>query len=406
MNNQANQILSQVFPQLEAEDIEALADVAELYTYPAGVQLCQEGAYEDTFYVVVSGSVDVTKFLTEEEDISLNQLSTGTFFGEIALVHEGPRAASVKTLVPTTLLEIKREGFRTVLEKSTPLAVRIMLQVARHLRDADHRTIAELRAKNAELAQAYARLERQERERSEFLTTVSHELRTPLTAAIGYMQFLNSGAVPPEQRSRFLLTVEHNLNTVAQLVNNILFLQELEWVKPDFPEIPLDVVIWQAVHEKAESARAGDLVIKPQVPPGLPEIRGDAVSLRRALCALLDNAIKFSPEGGEIIVRARTHSATLSIEIKDPGVGFPVNRIEDLFKPFTRIESTIDGRYLFSGVGLGLPIARHVVELHGGYITAESTKGEGSTFTIILPAVSAHAVSTGSAAPTLGLAGE
>ena len=380
------QILQQVFPGLEEEDLTRLAEVARLYTYSPGVTLCHEGAYEETFYIVVDGQVEVTKRLTQDEEYTLKVMEPGEFFGEVALIQKGQRNASVRTVTAATLLEIEREAFNQVLLSSAPVARRIILQVTHHLRDANTRTIQKLRAKNEELAAAYAELQRQERLRSEFLTTISHEMRTPLTAALGYLHFLNQGAceMPQQQMVGFVGTVEKNLKTVVHLVNNILFLQEMELIKPEFEALDVADLVQESVAAHQAAAEATGLAFVMEIAPDLPTIYGDSGSLGRALNALLDNAIKFSPEGGEIVVRADASNGEVRVAIQDPGVGFPMDKLDELFKPFTRIES-VDG-HLFGGVGLGLPIAQHLIEvLHQGRLEAVSTRGEGSTFTMTLP---------------------
>jgi signal transduction histidine kinase len=271
----------------------------------------------------------------------------------------------------------------SVLNRSASMAVRIMLQITSRLRDADQRAIADLRRKNVELAQAYAELAAQQKLRSEFLTTVAHELRTPLTAATGYLQLINSGAVAMEQVPMFLGTVSNNLDTVVHLVNNILFLQELELITPEFKPLAISGVVLKAVEEIAERASECGLTVNTQIEQKLPKVMGDAGGLNRAVSVLLDNAVKFSPEGGEIGVRVHTRDETVCIEIGDPGVGFPMEQLEDVCRPFTRIEES--GGHLFGGVGLGIPIAKQVVESHGGYIEIESVVNKGSTFTIVLP---------------------
>jgi signal transduction histidine kinase len=317
-------------------------------------------------------------------------LEPGEFFGEVALIQEGPRNASVHTVTAATLLEIKREPFNQVLLSSAPVARRIILQVTHHLRDANTRNIRKLRAKNEELAAAYAELQRQEKLRSEFLTTISHELRTPLTAALGYLRFINQGPgeMPPAQMMGFVGTIERNLKTVVHLVNDILFLQEMELIKPEFEALDVTELVQEGIEAHQAAAEDGGLTFVMEIAPDLPTIYGDSGSLSRALNALLDNAVKFSPDGGEVVVRVHAPEDEVHIEIQDPGVGFPMDKLAELFKPFTRIES-VDG-HLFGGVGLGLPIAQHLVEvLHQGTIKAVSERGEGSTFTMILPVTEA-----------------
>jgi signal transduction histidine kinase len=373
-----------VFPGLDKEELAELVSVAELRAYPPGTILCHEGRFEETFYVIVDGKAEVTKYIQADMQRVLHRPGPGEFFGEIALVQEGPRTATVRTTEPTTVLEIGREAFMSVLQRSASMAVRIMLQVTSRLRDADQRSIADLRRKNVELAQAYAELAAQEKLRSEFLTTVAHELRTPLTAATGYLQLVTSGAVALEQAPQFLKTVSHNLDTVIHLVNNILFLQELELITPEFQPLSISEVVLQAVEEMAGRAGESGLMVSTQIQQNLPQVMGDAGGLSRAVGALLDNAVKFSPEGGQIRVQIQIDDGAIRIEICDPGVGFPMEQLDDVCRPFTRVEET--GGHLFGGVGLGIPIAKQVVESHGGRIEIQSKVSEGSTFTIVLPA--------------------
>ncbi len=379
-------ILSKVFPSLSEEDLTYLASVAECRTYPAGTVLCREGGFEDTFYVIVDGAVEVTKQLDGQASLTVNRIASGGFFGELALLQAEPRSATVTTVKPSTMLLLSREAFRRALHANASMAIQVLMQIAKRLRDADQRTIQKLRAKNRELARAYAELEEQERLRSEFLTTVSHELRTPLTAAIGYIQLISSGAVPPDQMRPFIETAERNLRTVVRLVNNILFLQEMEMITPRFEPLDIGALVGRAVKEREEAAAQNALHSRLEIEPNLPPVMGDTDSLGRAIGALLDNAIKFSPDGGEITVRVRRRDDEIHITVRDPGVGFPMERLDDLFKPFVRLEPP-EGR-LFGGIGVGLPIAKHVIQMHGGHIEVESQVGAGSTFTIVLPAAS------------------
>jgi signal transduction histidine kinase len=383
MKRRATEILHQVFPGLSEEDLAELASVAELRTYPPGTILCHEGRAEEVFYVIVSGRAEVSKQIQADLRRVLHRPGPGEFFGEIALVQKGPRTATVRTIEPTTVLEIGREAFMSVLRRSASMAVRIMLQVTSRLRDADQRSIADLRRKNVELAQAYAELAAQQKLRSQFLTTVAHELRTPLTAATGYLQLVNSGAVTWEQAPQFLETAAHNLDTVIHLVNNILFLQELDLITPEFKPLAVSEVVLKAVEEVAKRATESGLTVNTHIQQKLPQVMGDAGGLSRAIGALLDNAIKFSPAGGEIGVRIQARDETVCIEISDPGVGFPMEQLDDVCRPFTRIEES--GGHLFGGVGLGIPIAKQVVESHGGHIEIKSKVNKGSTFTIVLP---------------------
>ena len=152
-------LLRGVFPNMEEGDLAKLAEVASLHTYPPDTVLCREGQIENTFYAITSGQVEVITQLDESTQKVINCPGPGSFVGEIALVQEGPRTATVRTIEPTTVLEIDRGDFVDMLHTSASMAVRIMLLITPRLRDIDLTTIAHLRQKNAELTQAYEELE-------------------------------------------------------------------------------------------------------------------------------------------------------------------------------------------------------------------------------------------------------
>ena len=146
--------LRQTFPGMEEADLAALAAVAELRSYPADTVLCREGEPGETFYAIVSGQVEVVKQLDADAHEVLNRPGPGHFVGEIALVQEGPRTATVRTLEPTTMLEVGHKDFVDMLHSSAPMAVRVMLLITPRLREIDLAEIEYLRKRVAELEQA------------------------------------------------------------------------------------------------------------------------------------------------------------------------------------------------------------------------------------------------------------
>ncbi|MCX7682572.1 MAG: cyclic nucleotide-binding domain-containing protein [Anaerolineae bacterium] len=155
MSTDKIELLRRVFPDMEEPDLARLAEVSTLREYPADTILCHEGQVEHTFYAIVSGQVEVVKKLDEETWEIINRPGAGSFVGEIALVQESPRTATVRTIEPTTVLEIERADFINMLHTSAPMAVRVVLQMLPRLRDIDQATIDYLRRKNAVLSQAY-----------------------------------------------------------------------------------------------------------------------------------------------------------------------------------------------------------------------------------------------------------
>ena len=145
--------------------------------------LCQENELAYTFYIILEGQVEVSKALDPTHPRVLKNLGSGDFFGEMALIHNAPRAATVKTLTPTTVLEIHKEDFDRLVQRSASLSLALARETSRRLRENDEMAIEDLRLKAGEVASAYQKLAEQEFARREFLDRVSHELRPRLTTA-------------------------------------------------------------------------------------------------------------------------------------------------------------------------------------------------------------------------------
>ncbi|MBI3240793.1 MAG: cyclic nucleotide-binding domain-containing protein [Chloroflexi bacterium] len=377
------ELLSVVFPGLAGQDYAELVERGEIRDYPADTVLCQEGRIEDVFYVIISGSVEVAKAMSPTDRRVLNRLGRHEFFGEMALVHSVPRVATVRTLEPTTVLEIYRKPFEAVLYRSPAMAVTVVREVVGRLRNNDQMTIGELRMKNEELAAAYRELSEQERLRTEFLTTISHELRTPLTSAKGYLQLIQTGVLKGEHLNGAFDIVGHNLDLITTLVNDILFLHEMEEIVPHFENLDLNAVVTHVVSANQQKAAANKVKLAIGLDPNLPSIQGSVESLSRVFNALLDNAIKFSPNGGEVQVNITQQGMVACVAVIDQGVGIPQEHMPKIFNKYFHLDE-MDG-HRFGGVGLGLAIAKHLVERHGGKIEVGSEVGIGTAFRVNLP---------------------
>ena len=167
----------------------------------------------------------------------------GQFFGELALLEDAPRMASVDALEETTLLVITKDDFQELLNVHPEIAMPITRAVSARLRDSDQRAIDELRQKNDELAQAYLALQDTMQRKSDFLTVVAHELRTPLTAIKGYGHFMRMGTLQGENLDRAVQAIVNNTDAIVRLINNILFLQELELIPPTFEPVDVGTLI-------------------------------------------------------------------------------------------------------------------------------------------------------------------
>ena len=374
--------IAKAFPEITSSEAVEMASLGKVKAYPENHVFCHEGAIEDTFYVMLTGQVRVTKVINEVEDRFLADLGPGEFFGEMALVHKAPRTATVTSLEPVTVLEIDKESFDDLVRRNSSISMAMVREVSRRLRENNDLAIEDLRMKAGELAAAYQQLAEVEYARSEFLTVVAHELRTPLTVANGFLQVIRSQRLQGEALFSALEMVGRNLQDIISLVNDILFLQEMDIILPEFQPTDIGTVVAYVVEQQRMRAERSKVGVSLSIPSGLPRTMADARSLERAVTAILDNAIKFSPDGGDVLVNVGFDEKHVTVSIKDQGVGIAPEYVDRVFDRFFHIEE-IKG-HLFRGVGLGLSIARSVIEQHNGSIDVESQLGKGSTFTVRL----------------------
>lgn len=377
-----SRIIPRAFPGIRPDEIEELIANSAVHTYEPGTVLCRENAVEDRFYMILEGEAEVTKSINNTEERLLKTLYPGDFFGEMALIHNAPRAATVTVKTRLTALELDKAAFDRVLHNSTSIALAMVSEISNRLRQNDQMAVDDLRMRASELAEAYQKLAEQELARREFLTSVAHQLRTPLMVANGYLQLLQDGIMTGDQLTAGIDTVTRNVQQIATLVNDILFLQEMELVLPDFQSVDMNEIARVVADRYAEKAADRDVTIHITPYPGLPPVSGDARSLERALMALVDNAIKFSPQGGSVKIRLILDEDKVLISVQDHGIGISNENRPRIFDRFYHLDRSEDE--LYEGIGLGLAITRQVIEQHQGSLDVASEPGQGSTFTITL----------------------
>jgi len=381
-----SKIIPRAFPGITPTEVQDLIAFSRVNNYPPDTVLCRENALEFTFYMILEGEVEVSKSINESEARLLQTLGPGDFFGEMGIIHNAPRAATVVTKTNLVALELDKEAFDNVLKRSSSIAMAMVHEISNRLRENDELAIEDLRVRASELAEAYQKLAEQDMARREFLTNVAHELRTPLMAASGYLQILQGDQeLPEEQLTHALGTISRNVQKIVTLVNDILFLQELDLVLPEFQAVNIDKVATDVIEKYNAQAEKNGIRLKLKGNSKLPPVSGDEKSLERALQALVDNAIKFSPKGGDVEVRLKKISdGNIQIIVKDHGIGISPEIRPHIFDRFYHLEKSGDN--LFGGIGLGLSITRQVIKQHKGTLDVQSEYGKGSTFTVELQA--------------------
>jgi signal transduction histidine kinase len=234
------------------------------------------------------------------------------------------------------------------------------------------------------LQEQNALLREADRMKDEFVALISHDLRTPLTSIMGYLELALENEDLPETERRYLEVVERNSERLMYLVNDLLFVARLEAGEMDIHLDALDLatVVSQAVEEAGPRARAKEIVLESAT-DSVPTVSADRGRMFQLLDNLVGNAIKFTPAGGKVEVRLTRRGEFARLEVEDSGIGIAPKDQGRLFERFFRTENTRNGQV--SGTGLGLYIARAIVEAHGGSIDFSSALGTGTCFCVELP---------------------
>ena len=248
----------------------------------------------------------------------------------------------------------------------------------------------------AEAEHAREQAEAASRVKDEFLSTLSHELRTPLTAIVGWIYLLRGGRLDDPARVRALDAIDRNAGAQAQLISDILDLSRIVGAKFHLDVRPIQVapVVASAMETLMPAANARRIKVQTVLDPSAGLVSGDTDRLRQVVWNLLSNAIKFTPKGGTVTARVERVEPNIVVTIADTGVGISAEVLPHVFERFRQGDSSNTRSH--GGLGLGLAVVRHLVELHGGHVTASSAgEGQGATFTVTIPLLDQADTATG-----------
>ncbi|HYM01679.1 MAG TPA: ATP-binding protein [Stellaceae bacterium] len=242
------------------------------------------------------------------------------------------------------------------------------------------------------------------RSKSEFLANMSHELRTPLNAVIGFSDILAGekfGSLGNARYVDYAKDIRDCGKHLLSLINDVLEMSKIEYGQLALTEELVDLhgvidTCLRLIHQRAEDA---GVMLAVDVPPDLPPLQADTRRLKQILLNLLSNSVKFTQPGGKVSIRAAAGADGISLVVEDTGIGIAPHDLETALRPFGQIDSGLARKY--QGTGLGLPLAKAMVELHGGAFAITSAPGRGTTVTILLPAARLRA---NAAQPQLGAA--
>jgi signal transduction histidine kinase len=250
------------------------------------------------------------------------------------------------------------------------------------------RLYQDLKERADRLAQAHRELQESERLKAEFVQNVSHELRTPLTFVKAYVEILRTDTLGPltDRQRQSLQIVTDWTSKLAQLVDSLLTIQQIERKELDFAALDLGAVAQDSVHTAAAKAKQAGIDLDLEIAPSLPLVWGDSAHLEQVFVNLIGNAIKFSPGGGTVAVcLAPGAGKTVRVDVIDQGIGIPQDQQARVFGRFYQVDGSSTRR--FGGTGLGLSIVKEIIEAHGGTVAVQSEPGAGSRFSFTVPAL-------------------
>ncbi len=220
--------------------------------------------------------------------------------------------------------------------------------------------------------------------KSEFLSTAAHELRTPLTSILGFSEILVERKLDEEKRTGFLETINKEAGDLADIVNDLLDVSSIEaGTGFEIKKAPIDFKEALLKSINLIRGQTDEHTFKVNIPHDLPKIEVDKNRMYQVMENLLNNAVKFSPEGGEVTVSIEGGRDELKISVTDEGIGIPEEDLPHVFERFYRAGNATTAA--IRGTGLGLGIVKYIVESHGGRILVQSKLGKGSTFSFTLP---------------------
>jgi len=283
------------------------------------------------------------------------------------------------TLIALASILVRQIDARTRAEQEL---ARVQALEAEHLREANEQLAAALER----ATEARRETEAAGRLKDEFLMTLSHELRTPLNAIAGWVRMLIGGTVAPDKQPQALAAIERNAQAQTRLVEDLLDVSRGIGGKLQIDARPVNIaeVVLGAVETLRPAMVAKSITFETDVDPTLAPIQADPDRLQQVVWNLLSNAIKFTPERGSVRLRVAAAGTNVEIDVRDSGVGIAPEFLPFVFDRFRQADARLNRE--FGGLGLGLSIARHLVELHGGSLSAHSDGlGHGASFRVLLP---------------------
>jgi len=375
------------FQELPDKEIKKIQKVCHQVEYKPGEILFEEGSQADRFYIVSDGAVEVWKdFELPEKDL-LAVHERGHLFGEMALIDELPRSATVLAKEPTRLFYIDRDDFHTIIQDNSKIAISILKSVSDMVRKSNDYFVDNLRERARELEKTNQALREAQEELllkdrlstlGKFSSLILHDIRNPLSIlrSMAEMIILNSAERQKvERNAKKIISEADRLNQIA---SELLDYSRGE-IRLNMSIVNLDRFFNRLLEAVEEKFQARDITVTTEISFTEPVIM-DEQRMFRVFFNLADNARKAMPQGGKFSIKAFKADQTLRVEVADTGVGMDLNIQKKIFDPFFSYSDQ-------GGTGLGMSIVKSIIEAHHGTLFVSSKPKGGTTFRVTLPLI-------------------
>ena len=349
--------------------------------YPPNDWVFKEGDPSSEIYMITKGTVAIRKQVDKEQSECLAVLCEGDHFGEMALISDDMRSAGAQTLEEVVLWVLSQEGMATLLEERPRTALKMCV----HLLTAN---AERLRRTNDKIREFALKAETTRREiehlKSEIITLVSHEFRTPLSVIQGSVESLDKKTMGEEHRRKVIQLITRQTSQLTRLLEDVSYLSSLSETGMTFnpDHVVIEEILDEVYTEHQTWLGKLQLSFKKNWGKDKTTLTGDRAKIRKAISHLVNNAIKYNSKKGEVKVTLKLRNGPAAeIRIEDTGVGIAPDAMDRIYENFKK--PTLDRGA--SGLGIGLPLARSIVQGHGGTLTIDSEKGKGTAVTVVLP---------------------
>jgi signal transduction histidine kinase len=373
------------FKNLSDEEIRHVIEYSREREFNTGEVVFYEGDPADRFYIIADGSVEVWTEYGGDQAEKIADRDRGQIFGEMALIDDLPRSATVVAGRPTSTLYVQYDDFQRLLKDSPAVAFSLVRSLSAMVRQSNETFIEDLREKNERLEAALADLEQAQEEllRTErlsnlgkFSSMILHDIRNPLSVVRGYAEMMSVGSELPEKPKQYIENILFEIQRLNQLANELLDYSRGE-IRLNIVPVGLQGFL-ERVHEYVIKRFASRNITISVHSDYADPVLFDSERIFRVLVNLAENARKAMSSEGTFTITAHAENGLLVFEVTDDGEGMSQEVLEHIFEPFY-------SRSKSGGTGLGMVIVKNVVEAHDGALRIESEPGRGTTIYVKLP---------------------